>query len=126
MKVVFDTLIKMGYQPKIPPNCDGWTSTGENGWHVFTYHVLRLLNVFEANPYCVISADIDFYWNVDDEVMTEFLKENKVEAPAIVPEKKIYYRHPLKGTIAICDFASACEVFTIESKSDSKKCKDVA
>ncbi len=126
LELALQRLLGKGYEPKIPEGCDGWTSIGENGWHVFCCHVNRLLELFSEYPNCVITADIDFTYNICPEILKGFAnqqennqEENNQQENKQEEKQVIYYRHWINGDMVVDNFAKAAEVFVIELTKNS-------
>jgi hypothetical protein len=84
-----------------------------NGWtpdlRVFAYHLKRLKQICEDNPQCLVTADIDWDWQIELEDLPDPAKESDKPGPQFVA----YYRHPIKGQMKIDTFAKASEIYTL-------------
>ena len=132
---ILETLTDQGYRAEIPQetwevkSADGKTRTQPmDGWtpdiRVFTYHIKRIRDECRRYKNCVMLLDYEHPLRLTEEQLdasdTEQEEETEeTEAKEMVPE--IYYRHPIKGTVRVDNFALCTEINVIaRSKNDSR------
>lgn len=92
---------------------------------VFHNNIMRLIEVCEDNPRCVVFADTDHDMHISREDL-DYDEDNENDDDETDEEKEsfhVYFCHPLKGNMIVDRFEKACEVSMILKKSGDVRWK---